>query len=153
MDKIKDINNQIDNQNYSDRDKQRMKLCVNLLVLSYPKKVTRPEVMEFCGIGNDRDARRIMSEVKKLLPVIATSDSTGYKLANVLIGPHNDLEDVIHTWKEIDSRIEELEAVKKPLIKFYEDAMQAMYDSVQEDHSDEAIWHQDYLDYKKDMGD
>jgi hypothetical protein len=48
--------------------------------------------------------------------LIATSDQRGYKIAKTKA----DLEEVIHQWKELDSRIEQLEERKKPLIEFYE---------------------------------
>lgn len=77
---------------------------------------TKQQIGEILGIKNERSVRDIISLLSKRVPIISTSDNKGYALA--MSG--KDLEDVIHTWKEIDSRIAELEERKKPLIKFYE---------------------------------
>lgn len=50
------------------------------------------------------------------MPLIATSDQKGYKIAK----SKRDLEEVEHQWKELDSRIENLKERVTPLIKFYE---------------------------------
>jgi DNA-binding winged helix-turn-helix (wHTH) protein len=64
----------------------------------------------------DRQLRDLLSMIGKKRPLIATSDQRGYKIAKTKA----DLEEVIHQWKELDSRIEQLEERKKPLIDFYE---------------------------------
>lgn len=76
---------------------------------------TKAEVMaHFCV--TERTAREMISTLSKKVPVIATSDNCGYRIATTA----NDIEAVTHSWKEIDSRQKELEERKKPLIKFYE---------------------------------
>ena len=75
----------------------------------------KAEIMLHFGVG-ERTAREMISIVSKRAPVIATSDNSGYRIARTA----EDLEEVIHSWNEIDSRQKELEERKKPLIKFYE---------------------------------
>jgi DNA-binding winged helix-turn-helix (wHTH) protein len=64
----------------------------------------------------DRQLRDLLSMIGKKVPLIATSDQRGYKIAKTKA----DLEEVEHTWKELDSRINNLDERRKPLIKFYE---------------------------------
>ena len=64
----------------------------------------------------DRQLRELLSMIAKKKPLIATSNQRGYKIAKT----KDDLEEVIHEWKELDSRIKKLEERKKPLIEFYE---------------------------------
>lgn len=66
--------------------------------------------------SKDRQIRDLLSMIAKKVPVISTSDKKGYKIAKT----QADLDEVTHTWKELDSRIDELNARKEPLIKFYE---------------------------------
>lgn len=80
---------------------------------------------ELCGAlgweynsSNDRRVREIISILAKKIPIISTSDSRGYRIAKSIL----DLDDVEHQWRELDSRISELEERKSPLIKFYEKA-------------------------------
>ena len=80
--------------------------------------VTKDEVCRVCGVKNERQARDIISVLASKKPIISTSDAKGYKLARYM----EDLEQVIHTWNEIDSRINELDKRRQPLIKFYETA-------------------------------
>ena len=81
--------------------------------------VTKEQMLECLGWDKtkDRQLRDLISCIAKKVPVISTSDSKGYKIAKT----KQDLKDVVHQWKEIDSRIEELEKRKQPLIKFYEE--------------------------------
>lgn len=79
------------------------------------RPLTKQEVAKMLGTC-ERTAREMVSEVAKHAPIISTSDTKGYKLATKLC----DYEDAKHAWAEIDSRIAELEARKKPLIKFCE---------------------------------
>ena len=75
--------------------------------------------MHFFGKVNnntERQIRELISILAKRVPVIATSDSKGYYVAS----KPEDLEKVEHQWKEIDSRIAELDKRRKPLIDFYE---------------------------------
>lgn len=64
--------------------------------------------------SNDRRIREILSILAKKVPIISLSNQKGYKLATI-----KDMDDVIHQWKEFDSRIKEMEARRKPLIDFY----------------------------------
>lgn len=86
--------------------------------------VTKEEIGEFLGVKNERSVRDIIALLATKKPIISNSGGKGYKLARTV----EDLEEVEHTWKEIDSRIEQLEIRKKPLIKFYE---KMCYKSVQ----------------------
>lgn len=78
---------------------------------------------ELCGVlgwkynkSNERRVRELISLLAKRVPIIATSNDKGYKLA---LTPQ-DLDAVKHQWSELDSRIEELAERRKPLIRFYE---------------------------------
>ena len=94
--------------------------------------VTKEQMLDCLGWDSkkDRQLRDLISMIAKKRPVISTSDKKGYKIATTA----KDLREVEHTWAEIDSRIEELQARKKPLIDFYEkcnkNALQAQKDSV-----------------------
>lgn len=80
--------------------------------------VTKEEMLDFLGWdkSKDRQLRDLLSLIGKKLPLIATSDQKGYKIAKT----KKDLEEVAHQWREFDSRIAQLEERKKPLIEFYE---------------------------------
>lgn len=80
--------------------------------------VTKEKMLAYLGWDKikDRQLRDLISLIAKKVPVISTSDKKGYKIAKTIY----DIEEVIHSWKEIDSRIAELEERKKPLIEFYE---------------------------------
>ena len=80
--------------------------------------VTKDEMLEFLGWDKkkDRQLRNLLSLIGQKRPLIATSDQRGYKIAKT----KEDLEEVCHQWKELDSRIEQLKARREPLIKFYE---------------------------------
>jgi hypothetical protein len=80
--------------------------------------LTKEQMLEYLGWdkNKDRQLRDLISCIAKKVPVISTSDSKGYYIAKT----EEDVEKVIHQWKEWDSRIEEAEARKIPLIKFYE---------------------------------
>lgn len=88
-----------------------------LYLMLRARTYTKPEIMAHFGVS-ERTAREMISLVSKRAPVIATSDNSGYRIAKSAA----DLEAVLHSWKEIDSRQRELEERKKPLIKFYEKA-------------------------------
>ena len=80
--------------------------------------VTKEEMLDFLGWDKkkDRQLRDLLSMIAKKVPLVATSDQKGYRLAKT----ENDLKDVVHEWLELDSRIEQLKARREPLIKFYE---------------------------------
>lgn len=64
----------------------------------------------------DRQLRDLLSMIGKKVPLIATSDQRGYKIAKTKA----DLEEACHQWKELSSRIENLRERIIPLAKFYE---------------------------------
>ena len=80
--------------------------------------VTKEEMLAELGWDSrkDRQLRDLLSLIGQKVPLIATSDQKGYKIAKT----EKDLEEVEHQWKELDSRIGKLEDRKKPLIEFYE---------------------------------
>ena len=82
------------------------------------RKLTLEEVCRVCGVKNERQARDIMSVLATKKPIISTSDSKGYRMAV----KRSDLEDVEHQWRELDSRIKQLQKRVTPLIDFYEKA-------------------------------
>lgn len=81
--------------------------------------VTKEEMLAHLGWdkSKDRQLRDLLSMIGKKRPLISTSDQKGYKIAKT----QADLGAVEHQWKELDSRIEQLQARRKPLIKFYEE--------------------------------
>lgn len=82
--------------------------------------VTKEELCAVLGWkfnrSNERRIRELISLLAKRVPIIATSNEKGYKLAMT----PQDLEAVKHQWNELDSRIDELAERRKPLIRFYE---------------------------------
>lgn len=82
--------------------------------------ITKEEICEMLGweynSSNDRKIRDTINVIKKRKPIVATPDRKGY-FAPI---QKEDLEEVIHQWKYIDSIIEDLQETKKPLILFYE---------------------------------
>lgn len=82
----------------------------------HPEPISKETICQICGVNNERSAREIIAVIAERRPIIATSDCKGYRLALT----ESDLSDVEHSWAEIDSRIEELEKRKKPLIDFYD---------------------------------
>lgn len=80
--------------------------------------VSKEQMLNVLGWDSkkDRQLRDLLSMIGKKVPLIATSDQRGYKIAKTKA----DLEEVEHTWKELDSRINNLDERRKPLIKFYE---------------------------------
>lgn len=86
--------------------------------LMHNDTVSKEQMLEYLGWSNkkDRQLRDLLSMIGKKCPLIATSDSKGYKIAKT----PEDLTEAIHQWRELDSRIEQLKARREPLIKFYE---------------------------------
>jgi hypothetical protein len=78
--------------------------------------VTKEEIGVMLGVYNDRSIREIISVLATKKPIISKSNSKGYMLAKTI----DDLEELENCWREIDSRIEQLELRKKPLIAFYD---------------------------------
>ena len=91
---------------------------IYLLLKAKKEFVTKAEIGAYLGVKNERTVRDIISFLATKKPIISNSTGAGYKLALTV----EDLEEVEHTWKEIDSRVEELNKRKKPLIEFYEKA-------------------------------
>ena len=79
---------------------------------------TKEEMLEHLGWTKtkDRQLRDLLSEIAKKVPLISTSDSKGYKIAK----RKEDLQEVIHQWRENDGRIEAIKERNKPLAQFYE---------------------------------
>lgn len=99
-----------------DMPPKMMSKCVEFYdMLKTLKTFTKEEIAAHFNIS-ERSARDMVSAVAKLQPIIATSDQRGYRLAGTL----KDYNDAKHQWAELDSRIAELEARKKPLIRFCE---------------------------------
>lgn len=80
--------------------------------------VTKEQMLDYLGWDKkkDRQLRDLLAIIGKKFCLISTSDSKGYKIAKT----KDDIEEVVHQWKELDSRIEQLKARREPLIKFYE---------------------------------
>ena len=78
--------------------------------------VTKDEMCAELGwtTSKDRQLRELLSMIGRKVPLIATSDQKGYKIAKTKA----DLEEVCHQWKELDSRILNLKERITPLIKF-----------------------------------
>ena len=64
--------------------------------------VTKEQMLDCLGWDKtkDRQLRDLISCIAKKVPVISTSDSKGYKIAQT----KKDMKDVIHQWKELDCR-------------------------------------------------
>jgi hypothetical protein len=99
----------------TDNMKQKVNECY-LFLKGIGRYATKEEIGEHLGVSNERQVRDIISVLATKKPIISKSNSCGYRLAMT----EKDLEEVENVWKEIDSRIEQLEERKKPLIKFYE---------------------------------
>ena len=80
--------------------------------------VTKDQMLNHLGWDRkkDRQLRDLLSLIGQRVPLIAVSSDKGYKVAKT----KEDLDEVIHSWKELDTRCKALEGRKKPLIKFYE---------------------------------
>lgn len=77
---------------------------------------TLSEICRICEVKSERQARDIVSVLATKKPIISTSDSKGYRMAV----KGTDLPDVEHQWRELDSRIKQLQKRIIPLIDFYE---------------------------------
>ena len=84
-------------------------------LIAQQKPVDKKTMCEFMGWeytpSNDRKLRIVLSNIAKVKPLISTSDQKGYYIAKTKA----DLEAIEHQIKELDSRIQELEARKAPL--------------------------------------
>ena len=78
--------------------------------------VTKEQIGVYLDIKDERSVREVISLLATKKPILSNSGNKGYKLAK----SKQDLEDLKHSWMELDSRIEELQKRREPLIKFYE---------------------------------
>ena len=97
----------------TDNLKEKANACYKYLK-SQNRYCTKEEIGEFLGVKNERCVRDIISLVASKKPILSKSNSKGYKLAQT----KDDLKDVDNVWREIDSRIDELNRRKQPLIEF-----------------------------------
>lgn len=78
--------------------------------------VTKRQMLNHLGWGDDKDRqlRYLISMIAQKVPIIATSDQKGYKMAQT----REDIKEVKHQWAELSSRVEEIEKRITPLINF-----------------------------------
>lgn len=80
--------------------------------------VTKPQIAEFLGWQypkTDRQIRDIISSISQKHPIVSTSDTNkGFKLAK----DPSDIELVKHSFNELNSRIDEMNKRKRPLMNF-----------------------------------
>lgn len=108
----------MNNKPLTDNIKQKANAIYKHLYNIYPNYATKEELAKVIGATNERTVRDVINTLRKVKPIISVSSGKGYKLARTTA----DIEEVRHCWQEIDSRQEELELTKQPLIKFYEQA-------------------------------
>ena len=78
--------------------------------------VTKEQIGAYLGIDNERSVREVISLLATKKPILSKSNSKGYKLAKSV----KDLNDATNVWLELDSRIEELNKRRTPIIEFVE---------------------------------
>jgi hypothetical protein len=78
--------------------------------------VTKEQIGSYLGIDNERSVREVISLLATKKPILSKSNSKGYKLAKSI----KDLDDAINVWCELDSRMEELNKRRTPIINFVE---------------------------------
>lgn len=78
--------------------------------------VTKEQIGAYLGIDNERSVREVISLLATKKPILAKSNSKGYMLAKSV----KDIDDAINVWTELDSRIEELNKRRTPIINFVE---------------------------------
>lgn len=78
--------------------------------------VTKEQIGAYLGIDNERSVREVISLLATKKPILSKSNSKGYKLAKSV----KDIDDAINVWCELDSRIEELNKRRTPIINFVE---------------------------------
>lgn len=94
----------------NETNRQRLNRLYHMLC---GQALTKAEVMRAFGV-NERTARDMLSEVAKRAPVIALSDSKGYRVAV----RKEDREDVRHAIRENTKRADEILARNKELERF-----------------------------------
>lgn len=85
-------------------------MTLNKLLKDRQPKAT---ISAFLGIG-EREARKLIQDLSKKIPVISVSTNKGYKIAC----KRSDYEEAKHTYFELYSRIRELSLRAKPLKHF-----------------------------------
>ena len=78
--------------------------------------VTKEQIGVYLGIDNERSVREVISLLATKKPILSKSNSKGYKLAKSV----KDVDDAINVWCELDSRMEELNKRRTPIINFVE---------------------------------
>jgi hypothetical protein len=78
--------------------------------------VTKEQIGKVLEIKNERSVREVISLLATKKPILSKSNSKGYKLAKSV----KDLNDAINVWCELDSRIEELNKRRTPIVDFVE---------------------------------
>ena len=98
---------------FTEEMRARLNQMCRLLMSDYR---TKQDLMDTFGLG-ERQVRMMIQDIRKRVPVISTSGtSKGYKIAT----KSEEVPEVIATWRELWSRIEELQKAIKPLSEFYE---------------------------------
>lgn len=96
----------------TDKNREMLNSLVRILRQT---SMTKQEVMSRFDVP-ERTARDMISEIAKRVPVIALSDSKGYRIAVT----EDDIEDAKHAFFENRKRSGEIEKRNKPLIDFLE---------------------------------
>jgi hypothetical protein len=78
--------------------------------------VTKEQIGAYLGVDNERSVREVISLLATKKPILSKSNSKGYKLAKSV----KDVDDAINVWLELDSRMEELNKRRTPIINFVE---------------------------------
>ena len=78
--------------------------------------VTKEQIGAYLGVDNERSVREVISLLATKKPILSKSNSKGYKLAKAV----KDVDDAINVWCELDSRMEELNKRRTPIIDFVE---------------------------------
>lgn len=78
--------------------------------------VTKEQIGAYLGVDNERSVREVISLLATKKPILSKSNSKGYKLAKSV----KDVDDAINVWCELDSRMEELNKRRTPIINFVE---------------------------------
>lgn len=98
---------------FTEEMRARLNQMCRMLMSDYR---TKQDLMDTFGLG-ERQVRMMIQEIRQRVPVISTSGTNkGYKIAT----KSEEVSEVIATWRELWSRIEELQKAIKPLSEFYE---------------------------------
>lgn len=99
--------------NLTDENKEKLNALYKLMC---KQNVTKQMVMQIFKI-NERTARDMISEIAKRAPVIAVSDSKGYRIAVSI----KDTNEAKHAFLENKKRAEEIMKRNAPLKQFLEE--------------------------------